>query len=103
MLTSPRLVEQQGAPFDVRLASPREDSRRGSHVSFAHEQGYAVMQALIDRQIIGDFRAPNLMRFGITPLYLRFLDIWDAVAALVDILRTESWKQDRFLQRAAVT
>ena len=67
---------------EVRLASPRDPAERGSHVVFAHPQGYAVMQALIARGVIGDFRAPNLMRFGFAPLYNRFADIVRAAQIL---------------------
>jgi kynureninase len=68
-----------------------------------HPQGYAIMQALIARNIVGDFRAPNNLRFGFTPLYLRYVDLWDCVEALVDIMSTESWNQPQFLKQQAVT
>jgi kynureninase len=80
-----------------------EPARRGSQVSFAHAEGYPIMQALIDRGVIGDFRAPDLLRFGFTPLYTRFTDVWDAVAILRDIMATGAWDETRFHQRAAVT
>jgi kynureninase len=73
------LVESRGLGYELTLASPRDVARRGSHVSFAHEQGYTLMQRLIARHVIGDFRAPNLMRFGFAPLYLRYVDVWDAI------------------------
>ena len=88
---------------EVRLASPRNPGERGSHVVFAHPQGYAVMQALIARNVIGDFRAPDLMRFGFTPLYTRFEDAWRAADALADILSTREWDQPRFRERRKVT
>jgi kynureninase len=88
---------------DVRLFGPRNLSERGSHVCFAHPEGYAVMQALIARGIVGDFRAPDLMRFGFTPLYTRFQDAWRAADALADILTTREWDQPRFLERRKVT
>ena len=66
-------------------------------------KGFAVMQALIERGVIGDYREPEVLRFGITPLYLGYADIWDAVEILRDILDTGSWDQDRFHQRSAVT
>lgn len=75
----------------------------GSQVSVRHPQGYAVMQALIDRGVIGDFRAPDIMRFGFAPLYIRHVDVWDAVAALKDILTTGAWDRPEFHRRAAVT
>jgi kynureninase len=87
----------------VRLASPRDPGARGSHVSFAFADGYAVVQALIERGVIGDFRAPDLMRFGFTPLYTSFTDVWRAADTLADILARREWDQPRFHQRAKVT
>jgi kynureninase len=88
---------------DVRLASPRDPAQRGSHVVFAHEEGYAVIQALIARGVIGDFRAPDLMRFGFAPLYNSFADIVRAAEILADILKASDWDQPRFKTRAKVT
>jgi kynureninase len=85
------------------LASPREAQARGSHVAFRHAQAYAVMQGLIARGVIGDFRAPDLMRFGFAPLYNRHADIWHAVEALHDVLQTGAWDRAEFKQRNAVT
>ena len=72
-------------------------------MSLTHLQGYAIIQALIARNIVGDFRAPDNLRFGFTPLYLRYVDLWDTVDALVDIMSNESWNQPQFLQQQAVT
>jgi len=80
------LVERLPAAASLTLASPREPERRGSHVSFAHAKGQDLMQRLIARGVIGDFRAPDLLRFGFTPLYLRFVDVWDAVQILAEEL-----------------
>jgi kynureninase len=88
---------------EVRLASPRDPAERASHVVFAHPDGYAVMQALIARGAIGDFRAPELMRFGFTPLYTRFEDAWRASEILGEIITTREWDQPRFRERAKVT
>jgi kynureninase len=88
---------------EVRLESPREPTSRGSHVVFAHPQGYAVMQALIARGVIGDFRAPDLMRFGFAPLYNRFSEMVRAAEILAEILETGEWDQPRFHERAKVT
>jgi kynureninase len=88
---------------EVALASPRDAARRGSHVVFAHPEGYAVMQALIARGVIGDFRAPDLMRFGFTPLYTRYADVVRAAEILGEILQTREWHQARFKERAKVT
>ncbi len=97
------LVEEQGADLELTLATTRDAERRGSQVSFAHPEGYAVMQALIARGVIGDYRAPNLVRFGLTPLYLRYVDVFDAVAILADILRHRRWDRAEFKKRAMVT
>jgi kynureninase len=85
------------------LASPREADRRGSHVSFRHPDGYAIMQALIARGVIGDFRAPDILRFGFTPLYLRFTDVWDAVETLRNVLASREYQDPRYRRRGAVT
>jgi kynureninase len=87
----------------VRLASPRDPARRASHVCFAHPEGYAIMQALIARGVIGDFRAPDLMRFGFAPLYNSFADVFRAAHLLAEILATREWDQPRFRERAKVT
>jgi kynureninase len=97
------LVERDCRDLGLELASPRSAACRGSQVSWRFPEGYAVVQALIARGVIGDFRAPDLMRFGLAPAYLRFVDIWDAVAALREILADREWDQPRFLERAKVT
>jgi kynureninase len=88
---------------ELRLASPRDPGQRGSHVVFAHPEGYAVMQALISRGVIGDFRAPDLMRFGFAPLYNSYSEIFRAAEVLADILASREWDQPRYKQRAKVT
>jgi kynureninase len=96
-------VEQEAAGLGLALLTPREGARRGSQASFRHAAGWPVMQALIARGVIGDFRAPDILRFGFAPLYTRFVDAWDAAAALADILKTGAWDRPEFHQRAAVT
>jgi kynureninase len=86
-----------------RLLTPREPAARGSQVAFAHSDGYSIMQALIERGVIGDFRAPDVLRFGLAPLYMRYVDVWDAVAVLRDVMRTAAWRDARFQQRQSVT
>jgi len=99
-----QMVEGQGGDhLGLSLASPREAMRRGSQVSFRHAEGYAVMQALIARGVIGDFRAPDLLRFGFAPLYVRYVDVFDAAAALIGILASRDWDRPAFKRRAAVT
>ncbi|HXH00297.1 MAG TPA: kynureninase [Sphingomicrobium sp.] len=97
------LVEEQCSGQDLRLVSPREPERRGSHVSFAHDEGFAIMQALIARQVVGDYRAPDVIRFGFAPLYNSFEDIVTAATILAEILQRREWDQPRFRERARVT
>lgn len=97
------LVAQRCGKHGLTLAGPRDMEQRGSHVSLHHPQGYAVMQALIASRVVGDFRAPDMIRFGFTPLYTRFCDVWDAVDVLARILDGEKWNHERFLARKAVT
>ena len=95
------LVESRCADHPLGLVTPREHARRGSQVGFTHPHGYAVIQALIARGVIGDYREPEIMRFGFTPLYTRFTDVWDAVEILRDILDTAGY--DAGAARSAVT
>ena len=97
------LVAARCAAYGVTLVGPPRGAPRGSHVSFRHPEGYAIMQALIARGVIGDFRAPDIMRFGITPLYLRFADIAAAVDVLEEVLRTDAWRAPEYQVRHAVT
>ncbi len=97
------ITEVEAKCPQLQLASPRDPEARGSQVSFRFEDGYAVMQALIARGVIGDFRAPDIMRFGFTPLYLSHRDIVEAVEILRDILETQSWNRPEFRARAKVT
>lgn len=88
---------------ELKLASPRDPHGRGSQVSFAHPEGYAIMQALIANGVIGDFRAPNLIRFGITPLYISSEDVLRATDLLARIMNGRLWDRPDFRTRAAVT
>ena len=98
------LVEARCAGHGLTLVTPRDGALRGSQVSFARTGGgYAIMQALIARGVIGDFRAPDILRFGFTPLYTRFIDAWEAVEHLAAVLSSGEWREARFNQRAAVT
>jgi kynureninase len=97
------LMEQQCGDDSFRLLTPNEPSARGSQVSFAHACGYAIMQALIERGVIGDFRAPDVLRFGLAPLYVRFADVRDAVAVLTEVMRSGVWRDGRFQQQRKVT
>jgi kynureninase len=101
------LVEARCGKSGLALVSPRTASTRGSQVSFSARselgRGYPVMQALIARGVIGDFRAPDILRFGFCPLYTRFIDVWDAVEVLAQILKSRSWDQPQFHRKAQVT
>ena len=83
--------------------TPRDPEARGSHVSLRHKDGYPIIQALIAEGVIGDFRAPDIMRFGFAPLYLSYTDVFLAAAALRDVLATRKWDDDQFRKRASVT
>ncbi len=87
----------------LTLASPRDAAQRGSQVSFRFEQGYAAMQALIARGVIGDFRMPDVMRFGFTPLYIDVNDVRQAVDIMADVMENRLWDRDEYKVRAAVT
>jgi kynureninase len=97
------LVTEYCPDWGFRLASPTEPARRGSQVCFAHENAYPIMQALIARGVIGDFRAPDILRFGITPLYLEYAELWDAVQTLRTVMTTGEWRAGRFQTRQKVT
>jgi len=98
-----KLADEKLVPLGAGIASLRDGARRGNHVSLTHAEGYRIMQALIARGIIGDFRAPDIMRFGFGPLYVRYVDVFDAVAALEDILKSGAWRDVAVPQPGAVT
>lgn len=98
-----RFIAAVEAQTDLDLATPRAPEDRGSQVSFRHPEGYAIMQALIARGVVGDFRAPDILRFGITPLYLSEQDIDHAAGMLADILKTRAWDHPDYKARKAVT
>jgi kynureninase len=97
------LVEQALPDSGLALASPRRAEQRGSQVSLRHPEGYPIMQALIARGVIGDFRAPDILRFGFAPLYVSFRDVWNAVAQLAEVIAGKEWQRPEFRRRAAVT
>lgn len=102
-LTELFIREVEGRCPDLRLVSPRDPEARGSQVNFAFDNGYAAMQAMIARGVIGDFRAPDIMRFGFTPLYLDEADILRAAEILEDVIQNRLWDTEVFHRRAAVT
>ena len=97
------LAEARCGKHGIKLDGSRDFSTRGSHVCLQHAQSYAVMQALIARGVIGDFRAPDLMRFGFAPLYNSFTEVWNAVEILAEILEKDLWNTPEFRERKAVT
>ena len=97
------LADERLAPLGVGIASLRDGARRGNHVSLTHPEGFRIMQALIARGVIGDFRAPDVMRFGFGPLYVRHVDVFDAVVALEEILRSGAWQTVPLRQADMVT
>lgn len=98
-----QLCDEQLVGLGVELRSPRDAAQRGSQVSLAHAQAYPVMQALIARGAIGDFRAPDILRFGFAPLYNSYVDIWDSVCALREVLASGEWNDPQFIARKSVT
>ena len=94
-----RLCERYG----FALASPANPVARGSQIAYVHPQAYAIVQALIARGVIGDFRAPDILRFGLTPLYLRYVEVDQAVAILAEIMAARDWDRAEYRTRAAVT
>ena len=91
------------ARYGVEVVTPRQDERRGSQVSLRMPHAYAVCQALIARGVIGDFRAPDLLRLGVAALYVRHVDVWDALDDLRDVLETRAWDDPAFHEVATVT
>ena len=98
-----RLVEERIPHHPLELVTPTEHAERGSHVSLRHPEGLAVMKALIANGVVGDYREPEVLRFGITPLYIGYADVWDAVETLRRVLDEELWRAPEFQIRGAVT
>ncbi len=97
------LVQDRLSDYGFEIASPLEDTRRGSQVSLRHTNGYPIVQYLISRGFIGDFREPGILRFGFAPLYIRFVDVWDCVECLVETMKSGAWDKPEFTTRKAVT
>ena len=87
----------------LKLASPHNSAQRGSQVSFVFEHGYAAIQALIDRGVIGDFRAPTIMRFGFAPLYLDEGDVMRAAEIIEEVMSGELWRDPKYQVVSRVT
>ena len=97
------LVDRDCGRHGFEIASPRDPERRGSHVSLRHPEGYPIMQAMIAGGVVGDFRAPDLLRFGFAPAYVRYADVWDAVATLREIVESGRWDRPEHRERRRVT
>lgn len=102
-LTDAFIAGVEAACPDLVLATPRDHARRGSQVSFRHPEGYAIMQALIAHGVVGDFRAPDVLRFGFTPLFIGLEDVTKAVSILAGIMTTRAWDRAEYRTRAKVT
>ena len=105
-----RLVDERLSPYGISIVTPRKPDERGSQVSLIAKEGaYEIVQALIARGVLGDYRAgdggkyPDILRFGFTPLYLGFSDVWEAVDQLHKVMQTEEWRDPRFAHKNAVT
>jgi kynureninase len=98
-----QLIEERLSGYGFEIVTPREHGKRGSQVSISSENGFPIMQAVIDAGVIGDFRAPDIMRFGFTPLYVSYVNVWDAVEGLVKIMETDAWDKPEFKQIGTVT
>jgi len=96
-------VDETCRDLGVEIASPREAKMRGSQVSLRHEEAYRVMRALISRGVIGDFRTPDILRFGFSALYTRYVDIFDSVRRLREVLTSRAWDRPEYANRLAVT
>lgn len=96
------VTEVQAQVGDLELLTPRVARHRGSQVSFRFPEAYAAMQAMISRNVIGDFRGPDIMRFGLSPLYTRFADVWRAASILSQVMRRREWDRPEFRIRAQV-
>ena len=96
-------IEETCADHGLELLSPRNAAERGSQVSYAYANGFGAVQTLIERGVIGDFRQPDVMRFGFAPLYLRYVDVWDAAEAFATVLDGEEWRGHKIGDKGAVT
>ena len=98
-----RLVQERCPGAGLASASPLDPRERGGHVSLTHPDGYAIVRSLIERGVVGDFRAPDVLRFGFSPLYVSYADVWDAVERLLAVMAEGAWRDPRFQSRLAVT
>jgi kynureninase len=97
------LVSIRCGGYGLRVISPADAAQRGSQIAIEHANGYEIIQALASRGVVGDFRSPECMRFGLSPLFLRHVDVWDAVDRLLEVLSTDAWRDPRYAVRKTVT
>ena len=97
------LMAQECADFGFNLASPKEDSQRAGHVAYSHEEGHGIYQAIKKEGVISDFRTPDILRFGMTPMYLRYQDIYKVVQLIKQVMETKAWDRAEYKIRAAIT
>jgi kynureninase len=102
MLWDVFVSEVNGWAPELTPITPSDPRFRGTQASFRHPDAYAIMQALIARGIIGDYREPDILRFGLTPLYLRYIDVWKAAKAIGEVMRSGEWDQPEFKRKAKV-
>lgn len=98
-----QLIEERLSGYGFKLETPVDHEKRGSQVSISSENGFPIMQAIIDAGVIGDFRAPDIMRFGFTPLYVSYVNVWDAIDRIKKIMDQNTWDQPKYKQVGAVT
>jgi kynureninase len=98
-----RWIEPWAGQLGILWGSPVDPQQRGSHVALHHDQAYAIVQALIEQGVIGDFRMPDIVRLGFAAPYLRFVDVWDAAETLRRIMRERTWDRPEFHRRRRVT
>ncbi|MBT6466151.1 MAG: kynureninase [Kordiimonadaceae bacterium] len=98
-----KLLNEKCSQYEFEIISPIEDNLRGGHVSLSHKNGYAIMQAVKEKGLIGDFRAPSVLRFGITPLYMTYENIFEAIEIISKVMDSKEWDNPEYMVRAEVT
>jgi kynureninase len=98
-----KLLNEKCSQYEFEIISPIEDNLRGGHVSLSHKNGYAIMQAVKEKGLIGDFRAPSVLRFGITPLYMTYENIYEAIEIISKVMDSKEWDNPEYMVRAEVT
>ena len=96
------LCDQELAEFGVSIASPRDYAARGGHIALRHPGGNALVEALAESDIICSFRTPDSIRFGVSPLTTRYVDIWDAIERFRDVVQKETWRDPKFSKRKSI-